>query len=193
MRVSFRGAAREVTGSRHLVTVGLQTIALDCGLFQGRRATSHAKNQELPLAPEHLHAVVLSRAHIDHSGRLPYLVRRGYANTLWTTPATRDLCALMLADSAHIQQQDAAHLAKHYKSFIAPLYDQKDVKRTIDTMVTVPYNRPFDVADGIGAGFVDAGHILGSAITILECREQRNHRTLVYTGNIGRYGQPDHP
>lgn len=190
MRVSFRGAAHEVTGSCHLVTVGLQTIALDCGLFQGRRATRHAKNQELPLAPEHLHAVVLSRAHIDHSGRLPYLVRRGYANTIWTTPATRDLCALMLADSAHIQQQDAAHLAKHHKSFIAPLYDQKDVKRTIDMMVTVPYNRPFDVADGIGTRFVDAGHVLGSAITILECREQRNHRTLVYTGDLGRYGQP---
>ncbi|OYV73223.1 MAG: hypothetical protein B7Z72_02955, partial [Gemmatimonadetes bacterium 21-71-4] len=184
------GAAREVTGSCHLVTANSQTIALDCGLFQGRRSASHGKNLQLPLPVEQIHGVVLSHAHIDHSGRLPYLVRRGYANTIWTTPATRDLCALMLADSAHIQQQDAAHLAKHHKTFIEPLYDQDDVKRTIDLIVAVPYERPFDVADGITAQFIDAGHILGSAITMLRCREKKEERNLVYTGDLGRSGQP---
>ncbi|MDE3172036.1 MAG: MBL fold metallo-hydrolase [Gemmatimonadota bacterium] len=188
--MSFRGAAREVTGSCHLVTVGSQTIALDCGLFQGRRAASHGKNLQLPLPVEQLHAVVLSHAHIDHSGRLPYLVRKGFASTIWTTPATRDLCTLMLADSAHIQHQDAAHLAKHHKSFIEPLYNQDDVNRTIDLMVTVPYDRPFEIADGITGRFVDAGHILGSAIVVLECRERQNKSDLVYSGDLGRYNQP---
>lgn len=190
MRVTFRGAAREVTGSCHLVTVGSKTIALDCGLFQGRRTPSHRKNLELPLPIQQLHGVVLSHAHIDHSGRLPYLARQGFGNTIWATPATRDLCALMLADSAHIQAQDAAHLAKHHKTFIAPLYDQADVQRTIDLMVTVPYERPFEVAPGITARFLDAGHILGSAIVALECREGKRHRHLVYTGDLGRSGQP---
>ena len=190
MKITFRGAAREVTGSCHLVTVNSSTIALDCGLFQGRRSESHHKNLQLPVPIDQLQAVVLSHAHIDHSGRLPYLVRSGFAKTIWTTAATRDLCAIMLADSAHIQRQDAAHLARHHKTFIEPLYDQKDVKRTISLMVTVPYGRWFDVAPGIRAQFVDAGHILGSAIVVVECAEGERGRTLVYSGDLGRHGQP---
>jgi metallo-beta-lactamase family protein len=172
------------------VTVNSSTIALDCGLFQGRRSDSQRKNLQLPIPVEQLQGVVLSHAHIDHSGRLPYLVRMGYSSTIWTTAATRDLCAIMLADSAHIQLHDAAHLARHHKTFIAPLYDQDDVKRAMGLMVTVPYGRWFDVAQGIRAQFVDAGHILGSAIVVVECVEKERRRTLVYSGDLGRRGQP---
>ncbi|HUX35379.1 MAG TPA: MBL fold metallo-hydrolase [Gemmatimonadaceae bacterium] len=190
MNVTFRGAAREVTGSCHLLEVGRQTVALDCGLFQGRRAESHRKNLELPAPIESLDAVILSHAHIDHSGRLPYLVRQGYRKTIWATPATRDLCALMLADSAHIQKQDAEHLAKHHKTFIEPLYRQEDVDRTVDLINTVPYGRTFEPVAGIEASFLDAGHILGSAIVVLDCKEGRRRRRLVFSGDLGRTGQP---
>ena len=190
MKVTFRGAAREVTGSCHLLEVGKQTVMLDCGLFQGHRSESNRKNIELPLPIERIDAVVLSHAHIDHSGRLPYLVRKGYSKVIWATPATRDLCALMLADSAHIQRKDAEFLARHHRSFIEPLYGQDDVERTLELMQTVPYGRSFDVVPGVEASFLDAGHILGSAIVVLDCRENRIRRRLVYTGDLGRSDQP---
>ncbi|MGH7677112.1 MAG: MBL fold metallo-hydrolase, partial [Gemmatimonadaceae bacterium] len=112
MHVTFSGAAREVTGSCHLLTVGEHTIALDCGMFQGRRAEAREKNSRLPFPPERLSAIVLSHAHIDHAGRLPLLTNRGFTGTVWATPATRDLCAIMLADSAHIQEKDAEFLRR---------------------------------------------------------------------------------
>jgi len=106
MELEFSGAAREVTGSCHIVRVNGKTILLDCGLFQGRRRESEAKNRALPLPVDEIDVVVLSHAHIDHAGRLPYLVNEGYARTIWATAATRDLCAIMLADSAHIQEKE---------------------------------------------------------------------------------------
>jgi len=115
LEISFVGAAREVTGSCHLLRVNGRTVALDCGMFQGKRQESAEKNRKLPLPMEDLDAVVLSHAHIDHSGRLPFLIAEGYSRTIWATPATRDLCAVMLADSAHIQEKDAEFLAKHKK------------------------------------------------------------------------------
>src|SRR5262245_12918006 len=124
MELTFAGAAREVTGSCHLLHCNGQTIALDCGLFQGRRLESAEKNQQLPWPVENLDAVVLSHAHIDHAGRLPLLVRRGFSKTIWATPATRDLAAYMLVDSAHIQEKDAEHLSRHGKPYVEPLYDQ---------------------------------------------------------------------
>lgn len=190
MNVRFRGAAREVTGSCHLLEVGVRTVVLDCGLFQGHRAESNRKNLELPAPIEQIDAVVLSHAHIDHSGRLPYLVRNGYSKVVWSTPATRDLCALMLADSAHIQQKDADYLKRHHRTYIEPLYTQSDVNRTMELIRTVPYNRSFEVTPGVEACFLDAGHILGSAITVLDCRENRARRRLVYSGDLGRSGQP---
>lgn len=190
MNVRFRGAAREVTGSCHLLEVGVRTVVLDCGLFQGHRAESNRKNLELPAPIEQIDAVVLSHAHIDHSGRLPYLVRNGYSKVVWSTPATRDLCALMLADSAHIQQKDADYLKRHHRIYIEPLYTQSDVNRTMELIRTVPYNRSFEATPGVEACFLDAGHILGSAITVLDCRENRARRRLVYSGDLGRSGQP---
>jgi len=190
MEIRFVGAAREVTGSCHLLTVNGHTIALDCGMFQGRRAESDAKNRRMPLPIADLDAVVLSHAHIDHSGRLPFLVREGYEKTIWATPATRDLCAIMLADSAHIQEQDARFLAKRNREAIEPLYGMRDATRVQELMVGVPYGKPFDVVPGVRATYVDAGHILGSASVILDCTEGSTSRRLVFSADVGRYGLP---
>ncbi|MEO8578775.1 MAG: MBL fold metallo-hydrolase [Gemmatimonadales bacterium] len=188
MEITFVGAAREVTGSCHLLHVNGHTVALDCGMFQGRRQESADKNRKLPLPIKDLDAVVLSHAHIDHSGRLPYLVAEGYSGTIWATAATRDLCAVMLADSAHIQERDAEFLAKHHKEFIEPLYGMRHAVRTMDLMVGVPYNKPFDVVPGVRATYIDAGHILGSASVLLDCTEGGKTKRLAFSGDIGRTG-----
>jgi metallo-beta-lactamase family protein len=190
MRISFHGAAREVTGSCHVVHVGDKSVALDFGMFQGHRTEAAEKNLAVPFKPDELSAVVLSHAHIDHAGRLPLLAKYGFDCPVYATPATRDLCAIMLADSAHIQAKDAQFLARRSKSFVSPLYEQKDVARLMSRMMTIPYNRPFDVAPGIRATFVEAGHILGSASVILECTEGNRTRRLVFSGDIGRWGLP---
>jgi len=157
-------------------------------MFQGRRQESADKNRNLPLPIKDLDAVVLSHAHIDHSGRLPYLIAEGYAKTIWATSATRDLAAIMLADSAHIQERDAEFLAKRKKEFIEPLYGLRHAVRTMDLMVGVPYNKPFDVVPGVTATYVDAGHILGSASVVLDCTENGKTKRLVFSGDIGRSG-----
>jgi metallo-beta-lactamase family protein len=188
LEITFVGAAREVTGSCHLLHVNGYTVALDCGMFQGRRQEAAEKNRQLPLPVEKLDAVVLSHAHIDHSGRLPYLIAEGYSKTIWATSATRDLSAVMLADSAHIQEKDAEFLAKRRKNFVEPLYGMRHAVRTMDLMVGVPYNRAFDVVPGVRATYIDAGHILGSASVELDCTENGKTRRLVFSGDIGRSG-----
>jgi metallo-beta-lactamase family protein len=190
MDITFAGAAREVTGSCHLVRVGDRRIALDCGMFQGHRADADRKNRELPAPLETLSALVLSHAHIDHAGRIPFLVRNGFEGPIYCTPATRDLSAYMLMDSAHIQQKDAEHLARRGKAYVEPLYDSNDVSRTLEQMISMPYNREFEVTNGMRATFVDAGHILGSASVLLDCRESDVKRRLVFSGDIGRWGLP---
>jgi metallo-beta-lactamase family protein len=190
VHVTFSGAAREVTGSCHLLTVGSHTIALDCGMFQGRRSESREKNARLPFPPDQLSAIVLSHAHIDHAGRLPLLTSRGFTGTIWATSATRDLCAIMLADSAHIQEKDAEFLRRRGREAVEPLYRQADIGPLMQQMVGQPYNRTFDVAPGVRATFVDAGHILGSASVILDCTEGGTNRRLVFSGDIGRWGLP---
>jgi len=190
MDITFLGAAREVTGSCHLVRVGGTAVALDFGLFQGHRAETQEKNVSLPFTPHEVSGVVLSHAHIDHSGRLPLLARYGFDRPVYATPATRDLCAIMLADSAHIQQKDAEFLARRNKSFAPPLYDQHDVNRLMRRMIGIPYDVPFDVAPGIRATFVEAGHILGSASVVLDCEEPGVRRRLVFSGDVGRAGLP---
>jgi metallo-beta-lactamase family protein len=190
MRISFHGAAREVTGSCHVVHVGDKAVALDFGMFQGRRAESAEKNLALPFEAGELAAVVLSHAHIDHSGRLPLLARLGFDRPVYATPATRDLCAIMLADSAYIQEKDAEFLARRRRSFVAPLYDQHDVARLMRRMIAIPLETPFDVAPGVRATFFEAGHILGSASVLLECTERRRTRHVLYSGDIGRWGLP---
>jgi metallo-beta-lactamase family protein len=188
LEIEFYGAAREVTGSCHILRINGKTVLLDCGMFQGRRSDADKKNRILPVPIAEIDSIVLSHAHIDHSGRLPYLVAEGYSKTIWATPATRDLCAVMLADSAHIQEKDAEFLAKRNKGFIQPLYGTRHTVRTMELMVAVPYNKPFDVVPGVHGTYVDAGHILGSASVILDCEEAGQIRRLVFSADIGRSG-----
>ncbi|HEY0971638.1 MAG TPA: MBL fold metallo-hydrolase [Gemmatimonadales bacterium] len=188
MEIEFSGAAREVTGSCHIVRAAGRTILLDFGLFQGRRKESQEKNLRLPLPVDEIDAVVLSHAHIDHAGRLPLLAREGFEGTIWCTAATRDLCAVMLADSAHIQEKDAEFLSKRQKEFIEPLYAMKDAVRAVELMIGVPYHRTIDVCPGIRATFTDAGHILGSASVVIEATENGSTTRLVFSGDVGRSG-----
>ena len=188
MEITFVGAAREVTGSCHLLHVNGHTVALDCGMFQGKRSEAAEKNRTLPVPVKDLDAVVLSHAHIDHSGRLPFLIAQGYTKTIWATSATRDLCAVMLADSAHIQEKDAEYLAKKHRDFVEPLYGMRHAVRTMELIVGVPYNKPFDVVPGVRGTYVDAGHILGSASVILDCTEGNVTKRLVFSGDVGRSG-----
>lgn len=188
VEIEFVGAAREVTGSCHVLRVGGRTVLLDCGMFQGRRAESAQKNLELPVPLAEIDAVVLSHAHIDHSGRLPFLVNRGFTGPIWATAATRDLCAVMLADSAHIQEKDAEFLARHRKTFVEPLYGMRDAAATQEHMNGVPYDHEFDVVPGVRCTFIEAGHILGSATVVLDCEEGGARRRLIFSGDIGRRG-----
>lgn len=188
MNIEFYGAAREVTGSCHILRANGKTVLLDCGMFQGKRKESDEKNRAFPIPIDQIDAVVLSHAHIDHSGRLPYLTAKGYSKTIFATAATRDMCAVMLADSAHIQESDAKHLAQHGKPYVEPLYTMRDATRVQEIMVGIPYDKPFDVVDGIRCTYVDAGHILGSASVILDVTENGATKRLVFSGDIGRKG-----
>ncbi len=190
MQVRFTGAAREVTGSAHLVQVNGRTILLDCGLFQGRRSETAEKNRVLPAAADKIDAVVLSHAHIDHAGRLPYLVKQGYRGPIHSTAATRDLCEVMLADSAHIQEKDAEFLARRGRARAAPLYALKDVSAALTQFVPHQFHQPFEVVPGVTGRFVHAGHILGSASVELEWEEGGVTRRLGFSGDIGRAGLP---
>ena len=190
MQIQFHGAAREVTGSCHIVRANGQTILLDCGLFQGRRADVEKKNRTLPCPPASIDAIVLSHAHIDHAGRLPFLVHEGYGNPIIASSATRDLCEIMLADSAHIQEKDAEFLARRGRDHADPLYVQRDVVRTMELMRPVAYGQPTEVVPGMTVTFVDAGHILGSASVMLDVTEHGVTKRLVFSGDIGRSGLP---
>jgi metallo-beta-lactamase family protein len=194
MELEFYGAAREVTGSCHILRVGGKTVLLDCGLFQGKRAETTAKNRGLPVPVDEIDAIVLSHAHIDHAGRLPFLVHEGYDRTIWATPATRDLCAIMLADSAHIQEQDAKFLARRARGaeqeLIEPLYAMRDAMRVQELMVGIPYGKTFDPVPGVRVSYVDAGHILGSASVVVDCSENGTTRRLIFSADVGRYGLP---
>jgi metallo-beta-lactamase family protein len=190
VQIEFAGAAREVTGSCHILRVNGRTILLDCGMFQGRRNETRAKNLELPLPVAEIDAVVLSHAHIDHSGRLPLLTAHGYIGPIYCTAATRDLCAVMLADSAHIQEKDAEFLARRDEEAIAPLYTVHDAVIATERMIGLPYDTTFDVVPGVRATFTDAGHILGSASVILDCTEGATTKRIVFSGDVGRKGLP---
>jgi len=188
MQLRFQGAAREVTGSAHLVEVLGRTILLDCGLFQGRRSEVQEKNRRLPHPPADIDAVVLSHAHIDHAGRLPFLVKEGFRGTIHTTRATRDLCEVMLADSAHIQEKDAEFLLRRGRGAAEPLYALRDVSTTLTQMAPHRYHARFEVVPGVWASYSDAGHILGSASVTLEWDEGAVQKRLGFSGDIGRAG-----
>jgi metallo-beta-lactamase family protein len=172
------------------VQVHGKTILLDCGMFQGRRSEVQRKNLTLPVPIEQVDAIVLSHAHIDHSGRLPLLVRNGYTKAIHATHATCDLCEPMLADSAHIQEKDAEHLAWHKREHFDPLYGTRDAARTAELMVPHDYQERFEVVPGVFATFSEAGHILGSASITLEVTNGTRAKRLVFSGDIGRSGLP---
>jgi metallo-beta-lactamase family protein len=196
MHLEFLGAAQTVTGSMHLLSTAAATVLLDCGLYQGRRRESFEKNQHLPVEGRRIDAVVLSHAHIDHSGALPLLKKCGYDGPIYATPATRDLCAVMLRDAAAIQQADARFLNRQADkegsdaTRVEALYDDEDVIETIARFYSVPYRHAAPIAPGVRLTFLDAGHVLGSAITVLDVEENGRSRRIVFTGDLGRYDRP---
>lgn len=187
--LQFLGAARHVTGTKHLLEIGDTKVLLDCGLVQGPRKVAEEQNRRLPIAGRDVDALVLSHAHIDHCGALPRLVKDGYDRPIWCTEATGDMLRMMLMDSAHIQAQDARHLHKR-GHVVEPLYDAEDVERTLRLVRTVPYRRPFDVTPQLRVEFLDAGHILGAAIVVMDIDVGTRKRRVVFTGDHGRKNLP---
>lgn len=220
MKIQFLGAAREVTGSRHLLKVNGRQILLDCGMFQGNRKEARNKNEK-PLAdPSKIDAILLSHAHIDHSGAIPLFVKKGFHGPIYSTHATRDLCAYMLLDSGFIQEREAEYMKKrmlkkkhagHGHEAVEPLYTADDAKNALDNFVSMNYDKPFEVVPGVMASFRDAGHILGSSMIVLVIDDQAEQsgaqaskaslsknkkqvraeqKILVFTGDLGRKGLP---
>jgi metallo-beta-lactamase family protein len=196
MELQFVGAAQTVTGSMHLVRTKNATVLLDCGLYQGRRREAYERNKVLPLDAQKIDAVVLSHAHIDHAGALPMLVKNGYGGPIYGTPATRDLCTVMLRDAANIQESDARFLNRQNEregldeEVLEALYTDDDVIRTLSQFISVPYHQRLPIAPGVRLAFLDAGHVLGSAIVVLDLEEDGEHRRVVFTGDLGRYDRP---
>lgn len=194
MRIQFLGAVRNVTGSRHRLQIAGKTILLDCGLFQGRRQDFFDRNQRFEFDPTTVDMVLLSHAHIDHSGNIPTLVRQGFAGHIYATPATMDLCSAMLRDSAHVLAADVAYVnkkrARKGEPPVHPLYSLDDALVAVEQFLGVGYNRPIPLADGATATFRDAGHILGSAMIEIAVRENGRNLKVVYSGDLGRPGLP---
>lgn len=191
--VTFWGAAQSVTGSMHLVEIGSQRILLDCGLVRGHREEARQRNLRFPFDPASLDAVVLSHAHTDHCGNLPNLVRQGFRGPIYCTPATRDLTAVMLADSSRVHEGDAAvaGIVKPSNSEDStPFFTRDDVHRTIDQCIPVHYEQDFAVTGEVQLRFVDAGHILGSALSVLTFARNGRTARLTFTGDLGRRGLP---
>jgi metallo-beta-lactamase family protein len=194
MKLEFWGAAQTVTGSMHLLKVNGHNILLDCGMYQGRRKEAFERNRQFPFDPTKIDALILSHAHIDHSGNIPSLVKQGYRGPIWTTPATRDLCAIMLRDSAFIQENDVKYVNKRRKKQgqnpFEPLYTEADVIETLNLIQTIGYRRPFHVAPGVEVHFRESGHMLGSASITLDVDEHGTFKRIVYSGDIGRQNLP---
>ncbi|MCE9518184.1 MAG: MBL fold metallo-hydrolase [Verrucomicrobia bacterium] len=192
MKITFHGAAGTTTGSQHLIEVNGRRILLDCGLYQGRRQDAFQRNRTFPFDASTIDSVVLSHAHIDHSGNLPNLVKQGFTGNIYTTDATRDLCTIMLPDSAHIQKADVEWLnrkrARNNEAPLEPCYDAIDAEKCLRQFVTFGYDRPLPVADGVTVTFLDAGHLLGSAQVMLDIsdRDTGKKSRLLFSGDVGR-------
>ncbi len=196
MQLTFHGAVRTVTGSQHLLQVNGYQILLDCGLYQGKRGESFERNRQLPYAAGEVDVLVLSHAHIDHSGNIPNLVKSGFRGDIICTYATRDLCAIMLRDSAKIQEYDIDYVNKIRRRAgqppAEPIYSMADAVECLKYFIGFGYERPRQILPGVTLTFLDAGHILGSAMVVLDIEDQDTgrERRLVFSGDIGR---PDRP
>ncbi|MDG3006904.1 MBL fold metallo-hydrolase [Paludisphaera mucosa] len=188
MRITFHGATRQVTGSAHLLEIGSSRILLDCGLFDSDRIDPASQNRQLAFDPQTLDAVVVSHAHNDHIGRLPFLVKQGYKGSIYVTPATGDITSIMLRDSARIQREDVrqAHIRQPHIAAPDPLFEQFDVEWMVERLERVPYSEPREIAPGIILTYHDAGHVLGSAIVQIDYQEEGRPRRFVFTGDLGR-------
>ena len=188
MKLTFQGAAGGVTGSLHLVESGGKRVLLDCGMFQGKRKEAEKNNREFPFDAASIDAVVLSHAHIDHSGRLPLLVKNGFRGPIYATPATADLCNSMLRDTAHIAEGDAEFVNRKHPDDppVAPLFTLEDAAAAVELFRPVPYHQATEIEGGLTIEFHDAGHILGSASVLITAGELR----LAFSGDVGRRGLP---
>jgi len=190
MKIHFLGAARTTTGSMYLIEVNGKNLLLECGLFQGHREETTRCNTTFPFDPRKIDAAVLSHAHIDHAGNLPNLASKGYDGPIHCTEATRDLCSIMLIDSAHIQEQDAVFVskqrAKKHQPPVEPLYRVPDAEKAVKQLVPHGYEKAFSPVEGVNVTFRDAGHILGSAQVILDIQEKGRKFRWLFSGDVGR-------
>jgi len=194
MRIQFFGAARTTTGSMHMLELDGKRVLLDCGMYQGRRKEAFERNRNLPFDAKAVDVCVLSHGHIDHSGNLPTLVKNGFRGPIIATPATRDLCEILLMDSAHIQEKDVEYVnkrrRKHGQNPFEPLYTQPDALKALEHFEPLDYDTPHQVVPGVQISFHDAGHILGAAFTTLDVQEDGRSYRLLYTGDMGRCDMP---
>ena len=194
MKIHFFGAARTVTGSQILIEVNGSRILVDCGLYQGKRSDTYHFNQNFLFNPKSIDTMLLTHAHIDHSGNIPNLVKQGFSNSIFATEPTVSLCEIMLRDSGHIQEYDVEYVnkkrARRGEPPIEPLYTYKDAEIACDLFQPIRYNQPIEVAKGVTATYVDSGHILGSASIILDITENGKNSKLWFSGDIGRDGLP---
>jgi metallo-beta-lactamase family protein len=194
MDIKFCGGAQEVTGSQCLFKVAGRQILLECGLFQGRRQETYERNQNFPFTPADIDAVVLSHAHMDHSGNLPNLVKKGFRGPIYATPATVDLCKIMLRDSAYLQERDVEWVNRIRRKSnlppMQPLYTLQEAEATMEYFRPMDYDGTFPVTPAVSATFRDAGHILGAASVLLEIKDKGRSRRVGYSGDIGRPGIP---
>ncbi len=194
MKITFYGATKEVTGSKHLLSINGVNIMLDYGMHQGKRSEATALNKKIPINPDKIDFLILSHAHIDHSGLLPLLVKNGYKNRIFATKATKDLIDIMLRDSGHIQEMDVEYInkkkAKRGEPLVEPLYTVEDAQNVMPLVHGVNYYEKVKLTDEISFTFYDAGHILGSAQVLLEFKENGETKRLLFTGDLGRENLP---
>jgi metallo-beta-lactamase family protein len=192
MRVTFWGAARTVTGSMHQLEMDGRVYLLDCGMYQGHRKQAEERNRHFPFAVRSIDAVILSHAHIDHSGNLPLLVKNGYSGPIYATSATADLANAMLLDTAHIQEKDIEFLNRRNRQGppVEPLFTVADAEQTLPLFRAVPYYTPMQLSERAGYQCYDAGHILGSAMVLLRAQENGREVRLLFSGDVGRPNMP---
>ncbi|NTW26418.1 MAG: MBL fold metallo-hydrolase, partial [Lentimicrobium sp.] len=191
MKLQFLGAAREVTGSKHLITTAHgKKILLDCGIYQGKGLETDAMNRNIGVLPHEIDHIILSHGHIDHSGLIPYFYRKGFRGSVVCTNATRDLCAIMLPDSGHIQESDTERFNKKRAHqglpAVEPLYTKEDAVKCMELFIGIPYNRKFNIDQDTRLKITNTGHMLGSGVINLEITENGKVTRLAYTGDIGR-------